>query len=97
MAGFIEGEGNFYSTPRKVAQYRLNASQKQREPLERLQTMFGGTIWEHKTGGYHQWSHGGIKALEASLEIFPLLSPRRKSQFDKALARWEHVYPEGHR
>lgn len=92
----MEGEGCFYATPRKCAQFRIHAAQKQLWPLEKIRSLIGGTI-NGKGKEYYQWTLSGTEAIQASLMIFPFLSPRRKFQFEKYLSKWEHVSPEGHR
>lgn len=86
-AGFLEGEGCF--TPCK-GRPRINAAQVQREPLDRLQRLFGGTIRlvrrdNPKWNDCHIWNLH-IGAEDVSLLLYPLLSSRRQAQIDKALA-----------
>ena len=89
----MEGEGCFYSTPattdKNCSQFRLHAAQKQKWPLEKLQELVGGTI-NGKGTEYYQWTMSGLPALSLALEMFPILSPKRRSQFEMYFTRWEH-------
>lgn len=86
-AGFIEGEGSFKkikTTP------RIEASQVNREPVLRLQRLFGGSLkhyHNHKPTWCHiwHWYVNGARALECLDKIFPLLSKKRKKQARKIL------------
>jgi hypothetical protein len=62
----------------------VSAVQKQREPLERLRAMFGGTI---RSRPIHQWRASGKRALGVMLTLFVLMSPRRQGQIKEALRR----------
>src|ERR1019366_6157965 len=81
-AGFIEGEGHF-SSGRKGGVI-MGACQAQREPLERLQNIFGGKItgpFKFKTyKPMYRWNTYGRFAASIAMTIFCLLSPRRKEQ-----------------
>lgn len=86
-AGFLEGEGSF-GCPRTSP--TVQCSQVQREPLERLQRLFGGNIYEcgrarKKWKGYHVWSVYGEQAKRVMYAILPLMSPRREGQIMVAL------------
>ena len=91
VAGFIEGEGCF--TPqqstykgKKTYAFRVSASQVEREPLERLQKMFGvGQIYEMPRDKPHSTCHVWMitktgEAMTAIGMIWPYLSRRRKEQ-----------------
>jgi hypothetical protein len=93
-AGFLEGEGCFDDdTGRGLA--RTHVGQCQREPLERLQSLFGGSIRIHRRAHgnrktYHMWRLSGAGLL---LTMYGLMSPRRKQQIRKALRVWRSIPP----
>jgi hypothetical protein len=92
-AGFLEGEGSF-SCPRVAPQ--IQASQVQRDPLDRLQAMFGGHIYHLRHTSdhplrkpYYRWNLNGTRAAAVMMTITGLMSPRRVEQIIAALAPWK--------
>lgn len=92
-AGFLEGEGSFTNHGTTI---RVSAGQVQREPLERLQKMFGGKIAlrKRKQGGgrwadIHFWYLYGVNAAGLTMTLLCLLSPRRFQQAIAALDKWK--------
>lgn len=86
-AGFLEGEGTFnvnHNALARSASSKVSATQKQREPLERLQAFFGGSIAPFK-GVYWRWVVYGSRARGVMFTMFSLLSPRRREQVKVAL------------
>ena len=87
-AGFLEGEGSF-----SKGSNRVSASQCQREPLDRLAEMFGGTVRERKDRTerpwhqqqIHQWDVSGSRARGVMMTIYLFMSPRRRSQIRASL------------
>jgi hypothetical protein len=86
-AGFIEGEGSF-----KHSSSSLCADQVQREPLERLQRFFGGSIYAktHPSMGprrlpSRRWTINGGRARGVMLTLYSWLSPRRRQQLLRSL------------
>lgn len=86
-AGFIEGEGWFESS----SSFRAACAQKQREPLERLQRIFGGNITQSKikTGIIFLWRVHGSRAAGVMMTLWPLMSTRRQQQIETTLAKWK--------
>lgn len=94
-AGFIEGEGSFGH----VSTACVRAAQVQREPLERLQKMFGGNIRLQKrnrtnprnanSADIWNWYIYGRRAASVIMTILPLLSARRFEQAVAALNTWK--------
>lgn len=88
-AGFLEGEGTF--PPRKKSRdgIQVACGQVQREPLERLQAMFGGNIRLSRRSSPRQdiywWWVNGARARGVLLTLYGLMSPRRQWQFRMAL------------
>lgn len=91
-AGFLEGEAHF-ATKRKCA---LVVHQVDREPLERLQEIFGGTIvagpkrYEDNPNWNRQWiwQVNGPRARGIWLTVFTFLSQRRQSAVREGMAGW---------
>lgn len=97
-AGFIEGEGSFtrYKNPSCKAKFlvRMSASQKEPQPLRRLQRFFGGSIkpknsrkiwWEKQRRFIYSsnswvWRIYGEEAKRVARLLYPYLSNRRKCQ-----------------
>lgn len=102
-AGFLEGEGSFTTSKKDNGRWktpRVTASQVQLWPLERMQTLFGGSIYpvvstnpQHKPQ-YH-WQLNGSRAIPFMMTIYSLMSPGRKLQIEcclnvwKAFTRWK--------
>ena len=89
-AGFLEGEGSFHNERTNIA---LTAAQVQREPLDRLQKIFGGKVYRIsaaycKGGEYHRWNSTGKIAAGVAMTIYTLMSTRRQGQITKALTKW---------
>lgn len=97
-AGFIEGEGSISRTiPGKGhgATELLNVRQMIREPLEKLQKFFGGTISvvHPKTTGIiggvpkpiNNWGVSGSLARGVMMTIYTFMSTRRRQQIERAL------------
>lgn len=100
-AGFLEGEGSFHLWTKKDSRYRggyyraprVKASQVEREPLERLQRLFGGSInVERRAGSDHPnrkliwcWSTSGSRAAAIMRAVRPHMTERRRQQIATAL------------
>lgn len=90
-AGFLEGEGNFYHKKHKdkLTSETVTAKQRNRDPLETLQRLFGGSIYcSQKTGEpMYAWAVHGSRARGVALTLYSLLSSRRQLQIQEALQR----------
>jgi hypothetical protein len=91
-AGFIEGEGSFSSAGRQSA--CVTAAQVQKEPIERLQALFGGRVVHRHTSGHSSkpiwvWSLTARRSIEVMMTLYVLMSPRRQGQIEAALAMWK--------
>lgn len=94
-AGFLEGEGCFSKNVGRsvsaVGNARVHAGQVQREPLERLLEIFGGSLskprWDGKLN--HQpvyvWSVTGMRARGVMMTLYLFMSPLKKDQIITAL------------
>jgi hypothetical protein len=107
-AGFLEGEGSFTATEnwnktqnkmsRNIA---VTASQVNKEPLEKLQSLFGGRIYFYRGGGrklkngdtwqgiWIWWKGGGPGGIGLAMTLFSLMSTKRKEQIKKMIALWK--------
>lgn len=106
-AGFLEGDGSFP----KGSNPHVSASQKNPEPLRRLEKAFGGSMhWYSKKGQAAKssgvWSLHGADAIELMTKLFPLMSPERRHQISTALLQhlsrpvhsaYRTHCPQGHR
>lgn len=87
-AGFLEGEGHFRR--QSNSSERIQAKQVQREPLERLQAIFGGRVYptSHKKSrdmgkpwnDIWTWDVCGARARGIMMTIYALMSPKRQRQ-----------------
>jgi hypothetical protein len=99
-AGFLEGEGCFPVSSRTTS--TITANQKESEPLQRLQKMFGGRLYWRASGGtygIHEWHIFGPTARGVMMTLYPLMSPRRREQIRASLTRWRQgaYRGQGHR
>ena len=88
-AGFLEGEGCFIASGASIT---VTASQVQREPLERLQLLFGGSLrcYTNNHGTlYHRWDLHGSYAIGVAFTLYTFMSPRRRERIRRMVARWK--------
>jgi hypothetical protein len=84
----MEGEGYFHS--RKASgMMDLQASQVQKWPLDRMQALFGGTIYKNPKVTFYHWRLPGVVGAGLAMTLYPLMSPRRQEQIRFALTRWK--------
>ena len=90
-AGFLEGEVGVSCNHRKTWCEVLSVSQVEREPLDRLREMFGGTITYRTPKAnqqpYFRWDVSGVRARGIMLTLYVLLYSRRQSQIRRALGK----------
>jgi hypothetical protein len=86
-AGFIEGEGSFCKS-QYPSGIRVQAGQKQRDPLDRLYKLYGGYIYKNKQG-FYDWRVTGRRAIALMMTIYSVMSPRRKEQIEGVIAFWK--------
>jgi|SRR5208282_3534161 len=89
-AGFIEGEGSF---SRGGSGITMGANQVQKEPLEKLQRLFGGCLHLNapKRPTHQpcwQWTLGSRAAAATMMTLYILMSTRRRQQIEKRLLTW---------
>ena len=93
-AGFLEGEGTFHLLKRpsrsRGFDFRVTCPQVQKEPLVRLQKLFGGTFHVRKPRTEREqpcwvWNVCGARARGVALTVFSLMSEKRKTQIKKML------------
>lgn len=93
-AGFLEGEGSFTVGYKKSSPsyhgMRVSAPQVQLAPLERLQRIFGGSIYPLKLERkINTWQCTGERAVGVMMTIYTLMSPKRKEQIKHCLDKWK--------
>lgn len=94
-AGFMEGEGSFIQS-RTHYGIRCSAGQVNKEPLERLQKIFGGSIClEHRA--YKNigcdiwiWRLGGGPSAAVMMTLYSLMSEKRRGQIKVCLDYWKN-------
>lgn len=84
-AGFLEGEGHFRAKQVGGGGATVNATQVNREPLERLQAMFGGSIRLEKHGTIFRWHGYGELGRRVMRAVYPWMSVRRQQQMEGAM------------
>ncbi len=86
-AGFLEGEASFSGNSGKDQRTRIGVPQINREPLEKLLVLFGGTIYGPyaQRGDLSVWFIRGNKAKDLMLSLRPRMSKRRQGQIDLAI------------
>src|SRR5262245_673625 len=90
-AGFLEGEGTFDGAA-KGRGPRVIAWQVQKEPLERLQRLFGGSLryFERRNAPanhspVYTWHLSGENARGCMMTIYVLMSPKRQVRIEEIL------------
>ena len=76
----------------KRNQLRVSAGQKDTWALEKLQRMFGGSIYSHTPPGLntqYQWHAMSRRGAGVMMTLYVLLSPYRQAQIERALASWK--------
>lgn len=100
VAGFLEGEGYFHTVGRKNNTPRVEASQVDICPIDRLQGLFGGNMWLEGRGqdygrfrGNRQpcwkWYVHGTKAIEIIMTIWPLVGTKRREEIERVIEAWK--------
>ena len=85
-AGFLEGEGHFGVNDRNThASTVVRATQKNLEPLHRLQRILGGTVNPCRSDGFGEWRTYGVRARGIMFTLFSFLSARKRTQIIDAL------------
>lgn len=90
IAGFLEGEGHFAF---QHGSARIRVTQVQRQPLERLVVLVGGSIHDRPAASsrnqpYSVWWCGGRLAIALMMSVYALMSPKRKSRIADCLGAW---------
>lgn len=87
-AGFLDGDGCFSSSKNDI---RIQGIQGELAPLQKLQSLWGGTIYPTKRGvnkPIHTWHLNGSYAAALMMTLYPLMSPGRQAQMHATLGRW---------
>jgi hypothetical protein len=85
VAGFLEGEGCFSCSIRSP---KIEASQKQIEPLEKLKRIYGRKIKSYRKRNINNWTIYGTKAIELMMTLFVLMSTNRRNAIRKVISIW---------
>ena len=93
-AGFLEGEGSF-TNPNNSEQARASQADDNKEPLIKLQELFGGSIYhksrekQRKQGKNYkdqiEWGLYGARARGLMMTLYVLLGPRKQEQIRNSL------------
>lgn len=100
-AGFVEGEGTFYAQPRKNGGGMpvVCAGQNEKEPLEKLQRLYGGYLYSCKQYGNQKehWLYrlNGGAAAGLAMTLYTLMGQRRRGQIREMLRKWHLVQDSG--
>lgn len=94
-AGFLEGEGWFgKSKPNSFGGEGIRVNQVNKEPVEKLQSFFGGSLSRYKhsckqpnANDFWVWSVSGSRARGIMLTLFSFFSLKRKIQILAALGQ----------
>jgi len=94
IAGFMDGEGTFGNGGHvKYPCAAVSATQKDIEPLEKLQKFLGGSIGKNSnnttTGSkryFYRWQATGPRARGIMMTLYPLLSSRRQTKIREVLS-----------
>ena len=97
VAGFIEGEGCFYFSPKTAhISFMVCAAQVQRWPLDQLQKLVGGKIGRiapRKGKGHWAWNLTGPRGVGLALTLFSAMSPDRRQKIKELLLVWKKTAP----
>lgn len=93
VAGFVEGEGSF---DKSGGTSRVSVSQVNREPIDRLLSLFGGAakLYAPRKTAIHRsqpnhtwcWYASGSRARGIMMTLYVLMSAKRQGQIRKALS-----------
>ncbi len=91
-AGFMEGEGSFSSHGNNSAV--VSAAQVQKQPIDKLQNLFGGYVRRRFTKGFSSkpiwvWTLPARRSIEVMMTLYILMSPKRQSEIVVALNKWK--------
>lgn len=93
-AGIYEGEGTCgaHRTSSRSVRFHASVSQKNPEILLRLKALFGGGVYQFRSGAkrtvMHNWQVNRARALGFLFTIYPFLSQRRREQFRAAREKY---------
>lgn len=98
-AGFPEGEGSAGLYAKKDGQpiLQMSAQQKFREPLDVLQDLYGGSVYESESREIYGWSVSGRSALHAIRAVLPYMrSSYKVEQFESSVEKYlDHIAESG--
>ena len=89
-AGFVNGEGTFAKPRGKYQSPRVCVCQVEKEPVAKLQAMFGGSLQQRQPSTnqrqpYWQWHITGPRARGVMMTLYALLSPAKQRDIQVSL------------
>lgn len=91
-AGFLEGEGSFFSIRKTPA---VSAGQVDKQPIDMLVSIFGGTVCiipqRGNSKSQYRWQIAGTKAVGVMFSLYSLMTDYRKDKISKAIALWKEA------
>lgn len=96
-AGFLEGEGSagLYKSVGDRKRLVLSAVQKDISPLEKLKSLYGGTLSSRSESGIYTWNLQGDAAMYAINSILPyVVSAYKSEQYLKAVESYRNYVVE---
>lgn len=92
-AGFLEGEGTFYTGEARKNSAVVAAGQVHPESLDRLSRLFGGNVLIKSGARYGRktiwsWSVSGARAVGIMMTLYVMMPEWRRQQIRAALTRW---------
>jgi hypothetical protein len=86
----MEGEGSFgwhSGSP------RVSAAQVQREPIDRLVAIFGGSVYQRWNNGFGSnplwvWRMSARRSIQVMMTLYVLMSPKRQAEIASAIINW---------
>ena len=102
IAGFLEGEGYFHTVGRLDSTPRVEATQVDIGPIDRLYDRFGGKMWLESRGGEYgrqrgqrqplwRWYAHPSESIQIMMTIWPLVSTKRKEEIEKCINAWKNT------
>lgn len=95
-AGHFNGEGTF-GIYKNNGYPRARLCMSQRDPwlVEQFRDAVEcGAVYGPYSRGQYCYELGGQKAIDVMLKLWPWLSPPKRAQYDKAMARLEEQWPQ---
>jgi hypothetical protein len=100
IAGFLEGEGYFTLVGSKRKTPRIEATQVDITPIDRLYDRFGGKMWQESRGGTFgrsrgnrqplwKWYANPSESIQIMMTIWSLVGTKRREEIEMVIAAWK--------